>query len=121
MAEYHVDSQGSIPARAGKPSTPGETAARWWVDPRARGEASAYAQKALDEEGRSPRARGSLVRLLLILVCLGSIPARAGKPAHQSLAVDGYGVDPRARGEAENASNAAALAQGRSPRARGSP
>jgi hypothetical protein len=70
--------------------------------------------------GRSPRGRGSHLRLLRCYDGTGSIPARAGKPL---LALDqpsGLRVDPRAGGEAAGKLDPNYLAKGRSPRGRGS-
>ena len=59
----HRPWEGSIPACAGKPSDGGDKLPGLQVDPRVRGEASARLCPTRNREGRSPRARGSLLML----------------------------------------------------------
>ena len=70
----------SIPARAGEPppgeAAPGDRA----VYPRPRGGAKKFANIPLEDMGLSPPARGSRGGLRRCVLCLGSIPARAGEP-----------------------------------------
>ncbi len=70
--------------------------------------------------GRSPRARGSLDRLLVLIVEVGSIPACAGEPRARGTCAARCGVDPRVRGGAALPMYSSIFEKGRSPRARGS-
>ena len=72
--------QGSIPACAGKPGSRSLSTPLHRVDPRVRGEATVSGTCPPPVEGRSPRARGSLVIRLGDATESRSIPACAGKP-----------------------------------------
>ena len=97
----HINHRGrSIPACAGKPSTPCATSCAGQVDPRVRGEASLGGIYLGTRRGRSPRARGSQRARLLEAVQARSIPACAGKPSGLFSSPRCNRVDPRVRGEA---------------------
>ena len=70
------------------------------VDPRVRGEAAVHDWGETVPEGRSPRARGSLVLNMGHPAISGSIPACAGKPPGEFDSRYPLQVDPRVRGEA---------------------
>ncbi len=74
-----------------------------------------------DEEGRSPRTRGSRRGGRRDDRDRGSIPAHAGEPSGASPRRGPPGVDPRARGGARVPSTFRQACAGRSPRTRGSP
>ena len=86
---------GSIPARAGKPTTVGSGSSQTKVYPRPCGEAGARARDDLITTGLSPPVRGSLHELTMGTDRPGSIPARAGKP--------GRGLSPPVRGSRKEA------------------
>jgi hypothetical protein len=75
-----ISTFGSIPARAGKPTTQPQTAAAAWVHPRAGGETICPVIDHWLDRGPSPRGRGNLPAGPLLTMAAGSIPARAGKP-----------------------------------------
>ena len=111
---------GSIPARAGEPSTNLPYRRAWRVDPRASGGA-AVSRRAVDlVSGRSPRERGSLLGNERQRAAEGSIPARAGEPGNVGTAAAISWVDPRASGGAAGQRWGRTAAGGRSPRERGS-
>ena len=111
----------SIPACAGKPCCWIFCGMRNKVDPRVRGEARRGHLSRYFEKGRSPRARGSHIVSKSQWGFQRSIPACAGKPRFVGIAQSPGRVDPRVRGEATRENAGACYAQGRSPRARGSP
>ena len=111
---------GSIPANAGKPTAAAPCRPRGGVYPRERGEAAAMRTDCLDTQGLSPRTRGSPRERLGRDVDDGSIPANAGKPNATRRAGRGIRVYPRERGEAWPRRSWAVVAQGLSPRTRGS-
>ena len=112
--------KGSIPARAGEPTTPIARRARCWVYPRAGGGAERRRPKGGSLKGLSPRGRGSRVRMLPAQLQEGSIPARAGEPRAQSRGADQGRVYPRAGGGAIWLPACRRWAGGLSPRGRGS-
>ena len=110
----------SIPAHAGKPSSPRASQPKGQVDPRARGEACSASIGVMSVPGRSPRTRGSRECSRIGPCRTGSIPAHAGKPRTRRRRSCRLGVDPRARGEARKYDVPALAEKGRSPRTRGS-
>ena len=113
--------QRSIPACAGKPGYVPMAQVITKVDPRVRGEAPETWHEYMKARGRSPRARGSRLECTTGGVRYGSIPACAGKPLSPGARLGRRGVDPRVRGEADQEEPRMSDAEGRSPRARGSP
>ena len=111
---------GSIPAGAGKPSSPRRWRISMRVHPRGRGEAYGPARLVAPLKGPSPRARGSRVDKPGALEKRGSIPAGAGKPVEKPRATATPAVHPRGRGEAHVQQLVPAVDLGPSPRARGS-
>ena len=91
---------GSIPACAGKPSSPPTTRSRRRVHPRVCGEAPVWCQTARVILGPSPRVRGSLLAVVRGRGRRGSIPACAGKPSIRRSAPALTRVHPRVCGEA---------------------
>ncbi len=87
--------------------------------------ASGVVQVALLIDDKEPRTlmlpRSDAVRLLDLLVDVGSIPARAGEPAVAAAARTCQGVHPRASGGARAACARVSSTTGPSPRERGSP
>ncbi len=116
----HQSATGSIPAGAGKPSTTRRRSGLIGVDPRGCGEAEALLEDCEDDEGRSPRVRGSRVQPTALRVVLGSIPAGAGKPSGNTACPCPGRVDPRGCGEARKEDPETFARMGRSPRVRGS-
>ena len=74
---------------------------------------------ALDDKGRSPRARGRRCRRDWEAAMSGSIPACAGQKYHPPYQTRRERVDPRVRGADRPRSWPSTLTSGRSPRARG--
>ena len=70
----------SVPAWAGEPHRPSSRGDPGWVYPRVGGGASWKRRPVLGRAGLSPRGRGSLVDVVVLVVVLGSIPAWAGEP-----------------------------------------
>jgi len=68
------------------------------VDPRVRGGDSIGLHSAGLSPGRSPRARGRLFLLSLLVVIYGSIPACAGETLALNIRIESLAVDPRVRG-----------------------
>ena len=139
----------SIPAHAGKPSTPGVGAAAIWVYPRPRGEAFHAWRRRSSDMGLSPPTRGSPSRPSQNTPGTrsipahagkppgarrvarrrvggrrrrrgGSIPAHAGKPCSGPSPASGSRVYPRPRGEATMSARIGARGTGLSPPTRGS-
>ena len=92
-------SMGSIPARAGEPSS--------------------WRGCVLRERGLSPRVRGNPVRELQQRFDGGSIPARAGEPSGSPARVNSDRVYPRACGGTERGVGVIIVDPGLSPRVRG--
>ena len=112
---------GAIPARAGQPAPVTAPATAPGVHPRASGAAVFWLPRSLDPWGPSPRERGSPASPRPGPESGGSIPARAGQPALPSAARPPNRVHPRASGAAVGPDGKHDLAQGPSPRERGSP
>ncbi len=115
-----ADDQGSIPASAGEPGRDCPVPDRGGVDPRECGGAGVEAVKKAQDEGRSPRVRGSRAWRRLSDDTAGSIPASAGEPAHRASRLTRQKVDPRECGGASTGAGAISGTPGRSPRVRGS-
>ncbi|KXS38168.1 MAG: hypothetical protein AWU55_1646 [Halomonadaceae bacterium T82-2] len=111
---------GSIPAGAGKPTSPHSARSAIRVDPRGCGEAAAIDWNSQPVQGRSPRVRGSHQQEARPVPRVGSIPAGAGKPCGCTSACGNTWVDPRGCGEARRPGDDLAGGAGRSPRVRGS-
>ena len=113
--------RGSIPACAGKPHPRRSTPCASRVHPRVCGEAMVIGAARRGAEGPSPRVRGSLQDQSAYAGVHGSIPACAGKPRPGSATPIRRWVHPRVCGEALETATDAQLAEGPSPRVRGSP
>ena len=111
---------GSIPARAGEPRWLSAPCPRCRVHPRSRGGARSSPSHCPSTTGPSPLARGSPSVAVQRAVLLGSIPARAGEPAHLAHAHRCVRVHPRSRGGATEGADGDAVDVGPSPLARGS-
>ena len=102
----------SIPARAGEPGFLRASATMAWVYPRAGGGTELLRVNDLIAEGLSPRGRGNHLpsAALVIVLTLGSIPARAGEPAMViGMVASPVGVYPRAGGGTLQSSACCAL------------
>ena len=71
---------GSIPAWAGEPDTPGSGLTLRWVYPRVGGGTIIALHACFSHSGLSPRGRGNLRLLVAMCYNLRSIPAWAGEP-----------------------------------------
>ena len=111
----------SIPASAGEAQTTRLRRIAAMVDPRERGGSRIGPEHRLDDQGRSPRARGKRTFRIACVPCCGSIPASAGEARCRRTRSTGSWVDPRERGGSLLRAPALLVAQGRSPRARGKP
>ena len=112
---------GSIPACAGKPSSPACRSARRRVHPRVCGEAVVGFSDGTWVRGPSPRVRGSRRQCGQCPADAGSIPACAGKPGFGTRSAVMTRVHPRVCGEAISYLIARTIYMGPSPRVRGSP
>ena len=92
------DEHGSIPARAGEPSTPSPLRSSTRVYPRACGGTSSAMAQSWPVSGLSPRVRGNRWPPSEIDRLPGSIPARAGEPASAGPQKRFWRVYPRACG-----------------------
>ena len=110
---------GSIPARAGEPTTGCAGACCCRVYPRAGGGTKRVYTRMPNLEGLSPRGRGNRHQGRPRRADPGSIPARAGEPALRSSWRRGRRVYPRAGGGTSMRLQASACAAGLSPRGRG--
>ena len=117
---FAVEPGGSIPACAGEPSRPDRCTAPGRVDPRVCGGAFNCESKRESPWGRSPRVRGSQVDRILANQAVRSIPACAGEPWRGADPLRLLWVDPRVCGGALNVWSVQEIAEGRSPRVRGS-
>jgi len=91
------------------------------VHPRASGEHDQVADLLTPEHGSSPRERGTPLPCWMQLPCERFIPARAGNTAFQERCRHLSAVHPRASGEHLNPSAMRWIANGSSPRERGTP
>ena len=110
---------GSIPARAGEPSTPVASGPSQPVYPRACGGTAESPVLWIAAQGLSPRVRGNLCVAGVLDLDVGSIPARAGEPLQGRQHRNAHGVYPRACGGAVISTSNARSSQGLSPRVRG--
>ena len=110
----------SIPACAGEPSGPDQSAGVFGVYPRVCGGARMNLAYSNSCWGLSPRVRGSHSTIKVGGPFAGSIPACAGEPAVRPSAPGSLRVYPRVCGGAWMASFTASSASGLSPRVRGS-
>ena len=139
-ADGHLDTDGSIPACAGKPHAWSWEASWPTVYPRVCGETRCCRRSLAASRGLSPRVRGNRLPVVVgfgstrsIPACAGkpctnegggfghdgSIPACAGKPEPRSRCWALYSVYPRVCGETECQARCQAPARGLSPRVRG--
>ena len=112
---------GPIPAGAGEPVR--EKGGREWLRayPRGCGGATMPADAGGDVLGLSPRVRGSRSGRDPAQGAQGPIPAGAGEPDSDMLALPRQGAYPRGCGGASHVYNSFTKAGGLSPRVRGSP
>ena len=110
---------GSIPARAGNPSSTCAGGAGNGVYPRACGESDCSRSSSSRVAGLSPRVRGIRVHDRRAEFRAGSIPARAGNPAALAALWCGARVYPRACGESRSPIGDELYRKGLSPRVRG--
>jgi len=111
---------GSIPACAGQSDLRNLQGPLSKVHPRVRGAVRGSAAGSLVCYGPSPRARGSRARRRLPLAEQGSIPACAGQSTATGAVARTGRVHPRVRGAVGSANPHRVIANGPSPRARGS-
>ena len=112
---------GSIPARAGEPSTSNMSKASTPVYPRACGGTVPGAQYPEMEVGLSPRVRGNRVHRICRKHLHRSIPARAGEPCRAHSTPKWKWVYPRACGGTRADDTRLSPVNGLSPRVRGNP
>ena len=94
-----INTQGSIPACAGKPECLGRSLRRGQVYPRVCGETRIIITASDGETGLSPRVRGNRLRLCRLGSIYRSIPACAGKPRQKAGQGHKDRVYPRVCGE----------------------
>ena len=114
-----VAAAGLIPARAGKTRRRSRTIDGRKAHPRAGGENPARAGRRHHWWGSSPRGRGKPSRHTNLGVCLGLIPARAGKTSSSTPRAATRKAHPRAGGENYGRVEETADGRGSSPRGRG--
>ena len=110
---------GLIPARAGKTGWSSARTGAATAHPRACGENAPRRHCTQRAGGSSPRVRGKPARIRRGRVCLGLIPARAGKTRRRRSRSARPRAHPRACGENSRRSMYASLRSGSSPRVRG--
>jgi len=110
-----------IPAGAGNTPTRSASAQPATVHPRGRGEHYGRGAIAKNITGSSPRARGTLLDLLIAEEVARFIPAGAGNTSRRCTRPDRGPVHPRGRGEHAPSLIPQESAGGSSPRARGTP
>ena len=113
--------QRSIPARAGEPPASRSKRRHRRVYPRACGGTPGPPSRADRAAGLSPRVRGNHVHCSCTDSTGGSIPARAGEPAHCGFSFGDAPVYPRACGGTLFIGADVAYPKGLSPRVRGNP
>ena len=111
--------RGSIPARAGKPTTCSGAPGLTTVHPRSCGETVKLVVNPHTLAGPSPLVRGNPPFLRDRQLAEGSIPARAGKPTRRTDDEEWYAVHPRSCGETHSTSGSVATSTGPSPLVRG--
>ena len=119
MASIHADTEGPIPARAGKPATSAQANRCHGAYPRSRGETATPHRPTWSGKGLSPLARGNQSKLLTQRTKPGPIPARAGKPLSVMRCLLVSGAYPRSRGETRRETDRRTPGKGLSPLARG--
>ena len=119
---YHRDGGiRTIPACAGEPLRRLLRSSNTGDDPRVCGGTTYYIDDVFTEEGRSPRVRGNLGVIAVVVPRIGTIPACAGEPLRASGCLSGIGDDPRVCGGTRNQPIEHHTSRGRSPRVRGNP
>ncbi len=113
--------RGSIPARAGQPSSWRSSSTAWRVHPRSRGATANWPEIRERILGPSPLARGNRRAGQACGGHDGSIPARAGQPAAAGSACRTGRVHPRSRGATAIHPGGLGAGVGPSPLARGNP
>ena len=108
-----------IPARAGKTEGRGGSLDGFGAHPRAGGENTPTTARPPTVTGSSPRGRGKLIGLLILIILVGLIPARAGKTSSQRYSVAASVAHPRAGGENPINIRPGDVVEGSSPRGRG--
>ena len=119
--DVHLRRARSIPACAGEPGGGPCAGSDARVYPRVCGGAAVECREVISGEGLSPRVRGSLAAIGMLLLAIGSIPACAGEPSGTILLVASDGVYPRVCGGALFVEWEVRAFTGLSPRVRGSP
>ena len=118
---YRAVPRGTIPARAGEPSSTYRRRTAPWDYPRAGGGTTSRKAARVVQWGLSPRGRGNPGRLDRLDDLRGTIPARAGEPSRRRRR-ESRGRDyPRAGGGTASKPSATVFARGLSPRGRGNP
>ena len=112
---------GSIPARAGEPTSWSCPPSAAPVYPRACGGTLLTVRGSELQAGLSPRVRGNHAVASVGSSLLGSIPARAGEPGSATGATATLTVYPRACGGTPKTRPAPVMPPGLSPRVRGNP
>ncbi len=102
--EQASDVSRSIPACAGRPRHTHRTGVGAWVHPRVCGATAIACSARAMKVGPSPRVRGDRGLLQLSQVCIGSIPACAGRPRCDRTRPTQHRVHPRVRGDQEDVS-----------------
>ena len=110
---------GSIPARAGEPSTRPGIGDTTWVYPRTCGGTHSTPAARASHAGLSPHVRGNLGVAPVLGEALGSIPARAGEPCGRRPGAGSIRVYPRTCGGTVEAAVQPERGQGLSPHVRG--
>ena len=99
LVDLDHESQGLIPAHAGKTAPEGRTESLPRAHPRSRGENIDGDRATAEEWGSSPLTRGKRDRRLPSRVDPRLIPAHAGKTARERGSKDSRAAHPRSRGE----------------------
>ena len=110
----------SIPACAGEPETGRKKRKKKKVHPRVCGGARRPRPRPINDQGPSPRVRGSQQTRTLQKAARGSIPACAGEPTQVCRLLCFAKVHPRVCGGANNFLICSITSRGPSPRVRGS-
>ena len=121
LAHHHLAHPRSIPACAGEPTPSPLSAPLPRVYPRVCGGTALLVGKREWPAGLSPRVRGNPETWEDNAMTQGSIPACAGEPARESLALKIMTVYPRVCGGTSTMSAALPRMHGLSPRVRGNP
>ena len=119
QAEGHALVAGLIPARAGKTRGHLADTASDWAHPRAGGENAQAIAPAPTPGGSSPRGRGKLKFIYVVIYVVGLIPARAGKTRECYSRGHDVRAHPRAGGENQAGKSILICVAGSSPRGRG--